>query len=268
MKKTPAVILLMLILIQWTPATGGLPAAGGQVPPQPLVTKDLEAVVSDLEAGIPALMKKGRVPGLQIALVRDGRVVWQRSFGVANASTGAAVTEETLFEAASLTKPFFAYAVMKMVDEGLIDLDKPIHAYFSRDEVEKWLGHSLEAKDFRRDWFEKVTGRHVLSHSGGLPHGERGEVLPIFFEPGTKWKYSADGYQALQAAVEKLKGEKLDTIMQKYVLDPLGMKRSGMVWRPASTRRPANTPASSARSSRERGSSPRPPRRCSRRSSI
>ena len=59
------------------------------------------------------------------------------------------------------------------------------------------------------------------------------DVFPIFFEPGTKWKYSADGYQLLQLAVEKLKGEKLDTIMQKYVLDPLGMEKSGMVWREA-----------------------------------
>jgi CubicO group peptidase (beta-lactamase class C family) len=235
MRKTHAFILMMLILIQWAPASGALRAADGQAPPppRPLLTTDLEAVVSDLEAGIPALMKKGRIPGLQVALVRDGKVVWQRGFGVMNAKTGAAVTEETLFEAASLTKPFFAYAVMKMVDEGLVDLDKPLHTYFSRDEIEKWLGHSLEAKGFRRDWFEKVTSRQILSHSGGLPHGERGEVLPIFFEPGTKWKYSADGYDALQAAVEKLKGEKLDAIMQKYVLDPLGMKRSGMVWRPS-----------------------------------
>lgn len=93
------------------------------------------------------------------------------------------------------------------------------------------MGNSLDAKGFKRDWFEKLTGRHVLSHSGGLPHGERGEVFPIFFEPGTQWKYSAEGYTLLQFVVEKLKGEKLDTIMQKYVLDPLGMEKSCMVWR-------------------------------------
>ncbi len=198
-----------------------------------LLEKPLSAVTSDLEETIPGLMKRARIPGLQVALVRDGRVVWQRSFGVKNAKTGAPVTDETIFEAASLTKPFFAYAVMKMVDEGLIDLDRPFHAYFTREEIEKGLGHSLDAPGFRRDWFEKITTRQILSHSGGLPHGESREVLPLYFEPGTKWKYSATGYEYLQVAIEKLKGRKLDAVMQDYVFGPLGMVRSGMVWRPA-----------------------------------
>jgi len=231
MKKATLIIFLLPLLIQMA-CTSDKSATPGK--PAPLLSeKSLDSVVSDLETGIPALMQKARIPGLQIALVRDGTVVWQRSFGVKNATTGGQVTDETLFEAASLTKPFFAYAVMKMVDEGLIDLDKPVHAFFSREEIEEWLGHSLDAQGFKRDWFEKITGHHILSHSGGLPHGERGDVLPVFFEPGTQWKYSADGYEALQLAVEKLKGKKLDAVMQEYVLDPLGMKKSGMVWRPA-----------------------------------
>jgi CubicO group peptidase (beta-lactamase class C family) len=151
-------------------------------------------------------MGKAEIPGLQVAIARNGKVVWHKGFGVKNASTSSPATNETIFEAASLTKPFFAYVVMKMVEEGLIDLDKPLHTYFTREEAEKGLGHSLDAKGFKRGWFEKATGRHILSHSGGFPHGERGDVFPIFFEPGTKWKYSADGYQLLQLVVEKLKG--------------------------------------------------------------
>ncbi len=231
MKKTSVVVFLLPILFHFGAASKTVAAFDEQAPL--LLNKDLKAVVSGLEAGIPDLMQKARIPGLQIALVRDSKVVWQGSFGVKNAAAGARVTDETLFEAASLTKPFFAYAVMKMVDEGLIDLDKPLHTFFSREEVEKGLGHSLDKPGFKREWFEKVTGRHVLSHSGGFPHGERGEVFPIFFEPGTRWKYSADGYFLLQLAIEKLKGEKLDAIMQKVVLDPLGMTKSCMVWRPA-----------------------------------
>lgn len=205
--------------------------AGGRVPL--LLDKPLSAVTSDLEATIPGLMKGARIPGLQIALVREGRVVWQKSYGVRNAKTGDPVTDETVFEAASLTKPFFAYAVMKMADEGLVDLDRPFHTYFTREEIERGLGHSLDAPAFKRDWFEKITVRQILSHSAGLPHGEGGEVVPVFFEPGTKWKYSATGYEYLQFAIEKLKGRKLEAIMQEYVLGPLGMVRSGMVWRPA-----------------------------------
>jgi CubicO group peptidase (beta-lactamase class C family) len=231
MKRTSVRIVPILVFLGVVSASAGGGAAGGPVPR--LQKKSLKAVTAGLRSEIPVLMRKAGIPGLQIALVREGKVVWQQGFGVRNATTGVPVTDETLFEAASLTKPFFAYAVMKLVDEGVIDLDKPLHTYFTREEIEKGLGHSLDAPGFRRDWFEKVTGRHVLSHSGGLPHGERGDVFPIFFEPGTKWKYSADGYEFLQMAVEKLKGAKLEAVMQKYVLDPLGMKRSGMVWRPA-----------------------------------
>ncbi|MBP1660161.1 MAG: serine hydrolase, partial [Candidatus Aminicenantes bacterium] len=216
MKSTAVHIVPILVLLGIVTASAGSAAAGGPVPR--LQKKSLKTVTADLRSEIPVLMRKAGIPGLQIAIVREGKVVWQQSFGVRNAKTGVPVTDETLFEAASLTKPFFAYAVMKLVDEGTIDLDNPLHSYFTREEIEGGLGHSLDKPGFKRDWFEKVTGRHVLSHSGGFPHGERGDIFPLFFEPGTKWKYSADGYEFLQMAVEKLKGEKLEAIMQKYVL--------------------------------------------------
>jgi len=231
MKKALILSFTLLLIFQFSLASEK--SIASDEPSPLLLKKNLKAVISDLEASIPVLMEKARIPGLQVAVVRDGKVVWEKSYGIKNAATGTPVTEETIFEAASLTKPFFAYAVMKMVDEGLIDLDKPLHTFFTREEIEKGLGHSLDAEGFKRDWFEKATGRHVLSHSGGFPHGERGEVFPIFFEPGMKWKYSADGYQTLQLVIEKLKGEKLDTLMQKYILYPLGMEKSCMVWREA-----------------------------------
>ena len=81
------------------------------VPPL-LADKDLGVIRSDLQLLVPSLMTKARIPGLQIALIREGRIAWSRSFGVRDASTGAAVTDETIFEAASLTKPFFAYYAM------------------------------------------------------------------------------------------------------------------------------------------------------------
>lgn len=231
MNKAAVRIIPFLALLGVGAASACVAGPGKPVPR--LQRKGLAAVTAGLRAEIPALMRKAGIPGLQIALVRDGQIVWQQGFGVRNAETGLPVTDETLFEAASLTKPFFAYAVMKLVDEGTIDLDRPLHTYLAREEIERRLGHSLDAPGFRRDWFEKVTARHALSHSGGLPHGEGGEVFPIFFEPGTKWKYSADGYHFLQMAIERLKGQKLDAVMQEYVLDPLGMAKSGMVWRPA-----------------------------------
>jgi CubicO group peptidase (beta-lactamase class C family) len=205
-----------------------------------LLGRDAGAVAADLEASIPGLLEKGHVPGLQIALIRDGKIVWHGAFGVKNATTREPVTDETIFEAASLTKPFFAYFAMKLVDEGVLNLDTPLVQYVPREAIEKAIGHSLDLEGFRRDWFEKITARHVLSHSSGLPHGEGGAPFPIFFEPGTKYKYSADGYYFLQMAIEQLKGQKLDVLMKEYVLDPLGMTRSAMVWQDAYEKTMAN----------------------------
>lgn len=193
--------------------------------------KDLKSVISDLEINIPKLMKAGRIPGLQIALIRDGRTVWEKGFGVKNTKNNEAVDENTIFEAASLTKPLFAYMVMMLVEKGKINLDKPIVKYIPRKTIEKEIGHSIDVPGFRKDWLEMITARQVLSHSSGLPHGEGGKVFPILFKPGTKWKYSASGYFFLQLAIEDMLGEKLEIIMKKYVLDPLGMKDSWLVWK-------------------------------------
>ncbi len=196
-----------------------------------LVKKDPGAIISDLETLVPLLMEKSGVPGLQVALVREGRIIWDKGFGVKNTGTKEPVTGETVFEAASLTKPFFAYMVMKLVEEKVLDLDTPLISYLSREKFEDELGHSLEEPGFHKGWLEKITVRHILSHSSGLPHGESGKPYPLLFAPGTQYSYSADGYYFLQLAVENLKGEKLETLMKKYVLDPLGIKNSSMTWK-------------------------------------
>ena len=206
------------------------PVRPAPLPPL-LAGKDLGAITSDLQVLIPSLMTKARIPGLQIALIRDGRIAWRQGFGVRDTKTGAAVTDETIFEAASLTKPLFAYYVLKLVDQGVLSLDRPLAGYLPPEEIVKILGHALEEKGFHREWFEKITARHVLSHSSGFPHGETGRPYPLAFEPGTKWKYSADGYFYLQRVVEYVKGDALDRLMQKEILDPLGMTRSCMVWK-------------------------------------
>ncbi|NIM90723.1 MAG: alpha/beta fold hydrolase [Candidatus Aminicenantes bacterium] len=195
-----------------------------------LKTKN-KALIAELEGVIPQLMEKANIPGLSIAFIRKGKIIWNKGFGVKNAKTGEPVTEETIFEAASLTKPFFAYAVLRMVDEGLLDLDTPLIKYIPQEKIEEGLQHPMDYEGFRSDWFRKITARHVLSHSSGMPHGERGKPYPLFFEPGEKYKYSAQGYWYLQNVVEHLKGKKLKELMKDYVLDPLEMKDSCMVWR-------------------------------------
>ncbi len=198
----------------------------------PLKT-DIEGkvLISRLERIIPDLMKKGHIPGLSIAVIQDGKILWAEGFGIKNTKTGEPVDKDTVFEAASLTKPFFAYMVMKLVESGKLDLDKPLVEYVPQDYLENtYIRHSMDLEDFRLDWFKRITARLVLSHSSGLPHGEPRKPLPVLFEPGSQWKYSADGYMYLQRVIEHIKGEPLRDIMRKMVIEPLGMKHSSLVW--------------------------------------
>jgi CubicO group peptidase (beta-lactamase class C family) len=195
MKHRPAQSVFLIILI-------GLVSAlhpGAAQPTAPLKTDVAkEKLVAELERTIPDLMKKASIPGLTIALVRDGKLLWAKGFGVKSTKTNEPVTEDTIFEAASLTKPFFAYAAMKMVESGELSLDRPLIEYVPRDYLEKrYIEHSFDLEGFRSDWFRKVTARMVLSHSSGLPHGDPRTPLPIFYEPGTRYRYSADGYMYL-----------------------------------------------------------------------
>jgi CubicO group peptidase (beta-lactamase class C family) len=120
---------------------------------------------------------------------------------------------------------------MKMVESGELSLDRPLLEYVPRDTLEKrYIEHSFDIEGFRGDWFRKITARMVLSHSSGLPHGDPRTPLPIFFEPGTRYRYSADGYMYLQRVMEDLKGKPLEVIMKELAIDPLGMAASSLVW--------------------------------------
>ncbi len=187
-------------------------------------------VIAALDSTIPGLMAKARIPGLGVALIWDGQVVWEKAYGVKDRKTGEPVDARTVFEAASLTKPFFAFLAMTLVDSGLIDLDRPLVEYVPQDSVEKALGHPFGYPGFRADWLKRITARMVLSHSSGLPHGQGGKPYPILFEPGTKFSYSSDGYYFLQMAIQYLLKEPLEETMRKRVIEPLRMDRTSMVW--------------------------------------
>jgi CubicO group peptidase (beta-lactamase class C family) len=128
--------------------------------------------VTNLNTLIPELMRMGDVPGLSIAVIRDARVVWSKDFGVANASTKQPVSDTTVFEAASLSKPVFAYAVMRLVEKGKLDLDIPLDKYLPKPYVED---------DPRAG---RITARIVLSHTTGFPNWRGRDALKTHFTPG------------------------------------------------------------------------------------
>ncbi|HKU13490.1 MAG TPA: serine hydrolase [Steroidobacteraceae bacterium] len=172
---------------------------------------------SALEREIPRLLSISGLPGLSMAVVQNGSVVWARAFGTVNDSTGTPLNPSTIFEAASLSKPVFAYLVLRLADRGEFDLDRPLY---------QMLEYPRIAHDER---YERITARIVLSHGTGLPNWG-GEKLALRFDPGTDYGYSGEGFVFLQKTLERVTGRSLDELARREVFEPLGMTRSSYIW--------------------------------------
>jgi CubicO group peptidase (beta-lactamase class C family) len=174
---------------------------------------------ADLLRNLPRLLELASVPGLAMAVVDGGRV-WTRGFGDAVETPRQSVSDQTEFEAASLGKPVFAYAVLRLVDARILDLDRPLFDYLP----------TPEANNAR---MKRVTPRHVLSHTTGLPNWRQqpGPLEPAY-DPGKAFTYSGEAYFYLQRVVETVTGKPFARVMREQVLDPLGMKETSYVWLP------------------------------------
>ncbi|WP_197411476.1 MULTISPECIES: serine hydrolase domain-containing protein [unclassified Sphingopyxis] len=166
---------------------------------------------------LPHLMRIAGVPGVAIAVVDRGRLAWSRSFGVKNVLTRDPVREDTLFEAASMTKPVFAYVVMRLADEKRLDLDKPLARY--RRPANLGIDPNLEL----------ITARQVLAHSTGLPNWAS-EPLVTSSAPGSRYTYSGEAFIWLQLVVETIMGMGLGSVMQAKLFGPAGMSHSSFGW--------------------------------------
>jgi CubicO group peptidase (beta-lactamase class C family) len=183
-------------------------------------------------------MKALGVPAVSIAAIRNGTIDWARAYGVSSIQ-GAPVSTGTLFGAASISKPVTALGVLKLVEEGKIDLDTDVNRYLKRWKV----------PDNQFTTKQKVTVRELLSHTSGigthngeiydsstpiptmlqLLEGEKpARTPPVRVEaiPGTKFAYSNGGYLVLSLLIEDVTGETFAEYMKRTVLDPIGMKHS------------------------------------------
>jgi len=170
-------------------------------------------------SGLQPLLDTTRVPGAAVAIVRDGTVDFLLG-GVRSAAAPAPVTADTIFEAASLSKPVFAYAVLQLIDAGTLSLDTRL---------------STIVPDFVPDDARAtaITVRHVLSHTTGLPNWRSAEFpLRAYFSPGERFSYSGEGFVWLQKVAETAARQPIDQLMTDLVFQPLGMGRSSFVWRP------------------------------------
>ena len=186
------------------------------------------------------IMEKYRVPGVSIAVIKDFAIHWSKGYGVADVTSGAPVTPETMFQAASISKPVSAMAVLRAVQDGKLSLDQDINTI-----LKSW---KLPTGDFTRD--HPVTLRTLLSHTSGLGDGfgfpgyHPKDPLPtvvqilngekpsntgkVFMErpPFTAIKYSGGGTVVVQLALTDVVGKPFPQILKEWVLEPIGMTNS------------------------------------------
>jgi CubicO group peptidase (beta-lactamase class C family) len=222
---------------------------------EPAGTSDVNARVARIENGLlpPVIiqgqpvaamsisdrMKHYNVPGVSIAFFGEGRILWTRTYGFADVAGKKPVTTETLFQAASISKPVSALAALKLVQEGKLSLDEDVNV-----KLRTW---KVPENEFTKD--QKVTLRRILSHSAGLTvHGFPGyasdEPVPTIVQilngekpantppirvdtvPGTIWRYSGGGYVVMQALLMDVTGMPYPQIVHDLVLVPAGMTHS------------------------------------------
>lgn len=148
-----------------------------------------------------------KIPGVSVALIKEGQIIYHQTYGTSNSMSKAPVHENTLFEAASITKPVFAYVVHRLVEKGIIDLDKPLYEYLAFDELEG------------KEEYKLMTGRHVLRHLSGLPNWGR----ELINKPGTKYGYSGEGFEYLKRVVAKITGKDIEQVLKEELIGPLGL---------------------------------------------
>lgn len=199
--------------------------------------KSTEQFIHEIDKKLPQLLKDYSVPGAAIAIIDNGEIILQKGYGFADMEKGGKVGTKTGFNIGSISKTIAAWGVMKLVQEGKIELDAPASTYLTR-----W---HLPESEFDPN---EVTIRRMLSHTAGLSlHGYPGwspkDNLPtieeslngknngpgrveIIMEPGTKYKYSGGGYTILQLIIEEVTGQNFEDYMQAQILNPLDMTNS------------------------------------------
>lgn len=182
----------------------------------------------DTHDTLRVLAERNHVCAVAIAVVKRGKLA--STDAASGCVPGTKVDADSVFQAASLSKPVFAYAVLKLVEQGKLALDAPVMTYLPDGYRHRFAPLKAEPSELVTDErLQRVTVRMVLNHTSGLPNWASG---PLTFDaaPGAEWHYSGEGYVLLQRAVEAVTGQPLDRFMAGAVFQPLGMDNSSYVW--------------------------------------
>ncbi|MBG9789445.1 serine hydrolase domain-containing protein [Brevibacillus laterosporus] len=201
-------------------------------------SKNVENFKQKLDEQVPKWQETYGVPGVAIGIVHQGRIAYKLNYGYADKKKKIPLSDNTLFQAGSISKSLTAWGILHLADEGLLSLDDPVGKYLTR-----W---QLPASEFNHD---EVTIRRLLSHTAGLsPHkgylgvspgkrlclieeslsgkGWSNEPVKITGKPGTAAVYSGGGYTMLQLVIEEVTGMSFDHYMKEQIMKPIGMKSS------------------------------------------
>lgn len=176
-----------------------------------------------------AQMQKQKIPGLSLAVVRDGKIVHVKGYGYANLEHRVAVKPETIFQSGSVGKQFTAFAIMLLVEDGKIRLEDPLNKYFP---------------DAPASW-EKITVKHLLTHTGGWASSPENfdrradytedslyqiiTKIPFNFKAGEQFRYSNAGYVTLGLLISKITGKFYGEFLKQRLFDPLGMNTARII---------------------------------------
>jgi CubicO group peptidase (beta-lactamase class C family) len=213
------------------------PAGGQAAAASPSIPAPVAALIDSLDQVVPRSLAELRVPGAAVAVIQEGRVVLLRGYGYADRERRIPVTPRTGFSVGSISKAVAAWGVMRLVEQGRLELDAPVERYLTR-----W---HLPPSEFD---LSGVTVRRLLSHTAGLSvsgyggwddpdsvpslegslsgHTRGAGAVRVVAEPGAGWAYSGGGYTLLQLLVEEAAGRPFAEYMRDEVLRPLGMRRS------------------------------------------
>ncbi len=198
----------------------------------------LDAFAGHVEAVVTTSMRRYDVPGVAVALVRDGEVAWTAAYGFADLERAEPMTVDAVFHTGSISKSVTAWGVMRLVEQGAIGLDDPVSRYVPDLQVE---GSSLS---------DEVTVRRALNHTTGAWLGPLGHEYPVdgavppprealasdlrfVAAPGATFRYSNHGFDLLELVVEGATGRSFAAYMRDEVLRPLGMDDASFAWRDA-----------------------------------
>jgi CubicO group peptidase (beta-lactamase class C family) len=190
--------------------------------------------IDEAEAFANKTLNANHVTGAQIAVLNHGKLVWSAAFGQRRRDPALPMDTETTTWAASITKSVFATYVMQLVEHGEFDLDAPIAKQFPQP-LDAYEPYKSKASELVHDpaW-PSITPRMLLSHTSGLANFadiEPDKKMHLHFKPGSQFLYSGEGINLVQFVIEQKKQKPLDQLMEAAIFKPLGMNRTGLIYR-------------------------------------